>query len=170
MWKTKHRSATTKAQTETRKESTTTLATWKPPHVENTPSILQLHQEDDSRRRCGQCIRLDIRGSMNRLREQQQLHEMMVNVRRRSDMRPFWVLTNLGGKEWHNWNDVPVQIRKDIGRIHRNLGHPSVRQVEKLCRDAKVSTLSDRGPETFLMRCVRLAARRQVAIAHRHVQ
>ena len=26
------------------------------------------------------------------------------------------VLTHLGRKEWNNWNEVPVQKRKDAGR------------------------------------------------------
>ena len=68
---------------------------------------------------------------MNRLREHhQQLHEVMVHVRRRSEMRPYWDLTNLVRTEWNNWNDVPVLIRKDIERIRLNLGHPSA-QVKR---------------------------------------
>ena len=87
---------------------TATFTTWNPPHVEKTQSILQLHLEDDDRRRFDQCIRLEIRGSVRRLREQQ-AHEVMVNVRRENEMRPFRVLTNLGSKEWNNGNDEPVQ-------------------------------------------------------------
>ena len=34
---------------------------------------------------------------------------------------------------------MPLELRKDIGRIHRNLGHASADQLEKLFRDANVS-------------------------------
>ena len=34
---------------------------------------------------------------------------------------------------------MPLELRKDIERIHRNLGHASVDQLEKLFRDANVS-------------------------------
>ena len=33
------------------------------------------------------------------------------------------ILTALGLREWNTWNDVPLEFRKDIERIHRNLGH-----------------------------------------------
>ena len=46
------------------------------------------------------------------------------------------ILTALGRKEWRTWNDVPLELRKDIERIHRNLGHASADQLEKLFRDA----------------------------------
>ena len=49
------------------------------------------------------------------------------------------ILTALGRREWKTWNDVPLESRKDIERIHRNLGHASVDQLEKLFRDANVS-------------------------------
>ena len=49
-------------------ESTTTqaptLTTWKTPHVERTQSTLQLHLEDDCRRRCERCSRVDTRVSI----------------------------------------------------------------------------------------------------------
>ena len=48
-------------------------------------------------------------------------------------------LTALGRKEWRTWNDVLLELRKDIERIHRNLGHASADQLEKLFRDAHVS-------------------------------
>ena len=48
------------------------------------------------------------------------------------------ILTALGRIEW-NTSNVPLELRKDIERIHRNLGHASVDQLEKLCRDANVS-------------------------------
>ena len=35
------------------------------------------------------------------------------------------ILTALGRREWKTWNDVPLELRKDIERIHRNLGHAS---------------------------------------------
>ena len=34
---------------------------------------------------------------------------------------------------------MPLELRKDIERIHRNLGHASADQLEKLFRDANVS-------------------------------
>ena len=49
------------------------------------------------------------------------------------------ILTALGRKDWRTWNDVPLDPRKDIERIHRNLGHASGDQLEKLFRDANVS-------------------------------
>ena len=48
-------------------------------------------------------------------------------------------MTALGRREWKTWNDVPLELRKDIERIHRNLGHASADQLEKLFRDANVS-------------------------------
>ena len=61
---------------------------------------------------------MDTRGSMGGLREQQS-PEVMVNVE-----RPFEVLTNLARKEWNNWSDVPVQMRKDIERFSREPARP----------------------------------------------
>ena len=49
------------------------------------------------------------------------------------------ILTVLRRREWKTWNDVPLELRKDIERIHRNLGHASADQLEKLFRDANVS-------------------------------
>ena len=49
------------------------------------------------------------------------------------------ILTAFGRREWKTLNDVPLELRKDIGRIHRNLGHASADQLEKLFRDANVS-------------------------------
>ena len=69
--------------------------------------------KNDYRRRCDQCIRLDIRGSMNLLRQHQQVCDVMVNVGRH-ELRPFSVLTNLGRNDWNNWNDYPVHIKTEI--------------------------------------------------------
>ena len=49
------------------------------------------------------------------------------------------ILTALGRREWKTWNDVPLELLKDIERIHRNLGHASADQLEKLFRDENVS-------------------------------
>ena len=49
------------------------------------------------------------------------------------------IRTALVRKEWKTWNNVPLELRKDIERIHRNLGHASADQLEKLFRDANVS-------------------------------
>ena len=58
---------------------------------------------------------------------------------RRDAKRCCRILTALGRKEWKTWNDVPLELRKDIERIHRNLGHASADQLEKLFRDANAS-------------------------------
>ena len=62
---------------------------------------------------------------MNRLRQHQQVRGVMVNVSR-IELRPLWILTNLGRKDWNKWNDVPVHIKKDIESIYRKLQHPSI--------------------------------------------
>ena len=41
--------------------------------------------------------------------------------------------------DWRTWNDVPLELPKDIERIHRNLGHASADLLVKLFRDANVS-------------------------------
>ena len=111
--------------TESVTQTRTTLTSWK-------PRVLQLHLGNHYRQRCGQCIRLDIRGSTNRLRHHQKVRDVVVIVSRGH----FGVFTNLGRKDW---NDVPAHIKKDIERVHRNLGYPSVQQMEKLIQEAKVS-------------------------------
>ena len=59
---------------------------------------------------------------------------------------------------------------KDIERIHWNLGHPSVQQMENLFREAKVSDdATEALKHVSCDACKRLKqppARRQVAIAH----
>ena len=106
---------------------------------------------------------------MYRLRRHQQVRDVMVNVSR-YELRPSWVLAKLGRKDGNNWNDVPVHIKKDIERIHWNLGHPSVQQMEKLFREAKVSDAATEALTLFSRdACNRLKqppARRQVASAH----
>ena len=47
------------------------------------------------------------------------------------------------------------RLRKYIERIHRNLGHASADQLEKLFRDATVSDDAIFGFETFPVRCLR---------------
>ena len=64
------------------------------------------------------------------------------------------ILTALGRREWKTWNDVPLELRKDIERIHRNLGHASADQLEKLFRDANVSDDAISAPKHFLVRCL----------------
>ena len=49
------------------------------------------------------------------------------------------ILNALERREWTTCNGVPLELRKDIERIHRNLGHASADQLEKLFRDANVS-------------------------------
>ena len=77
---------------------------------------------------------------------------------------------NLGRKDWNNWNDVLVHIKRDIERVHWNLGYPSIQHCEKLFRDA---TVGGEGIQALKRvscdACSRLKqppARRQVAIAH----
>ena len=58
---------------------------------------------------------------------------------RRDTKKCCRILTALGRKDWRTWNDVPLDFRKDIERIHRKLGHASAHQLERLFRDANVS-------------------------------
>ena len=68
------------------------------------------------------------------------LHRQRCEVKARRDAKMCCkILTALGRREWKTWNDVPLELRNDIERIHRNLGHASDDQVEKLFRDANVS-------------------------------
>ena len=80
------------------------------------------------------------------------------------------ILTALGRKEWRTWNDVPFELRKDIHRIHRNLGHASADQLEKLFRDANVSDDAISAPKHFLCdacdRLKRPTSKRRVAVNH----
>ena len=56
-------------------------------------------------------------------------HRQRCEVRARRDAKMCCrILTALGRKEWNTWNDVPMELRKDIKRIHRNLGHASADQ------------------------------------------
>ena len=67
-------------------------------------------------------------------------HRQRCEVKARRDAKLCCkILTALGRREWKTWNDVPLELRKDIERFHRNLGHASADQVEKLLSDANVS-------------------------------
>ena len=67
-------------------------------------------------------------------------HRQRCEVRARRDAKLCCkIMTALGRREWQTWNDVPLELRKDIERIHRNLGHASADQLEKWFRDANVS-------------------------------
>ena len=92
---------------------------------------------------------------MNRLRQHQQLRDVMVNEGR-NESRPFWVLINLGRKDCNNSSDVPVHIKKDVEMIFQNWGHPSVQHMEKLFRKTK---MSDEAAEALKhrVRCVQSA-------------
>ena len=60
-------------------------------------------------------------------------HRQRCEVKARRDAKVFCkILTALGRREWKTWNDVPLEFRKDIERIHRNLGHADADQLEKL--------------------------------------
>ena len=80
------------------------------------------------------------------------------------------ILTALGRKEWRTWNDVPLELRKDIERIHRNLGHASADQLEKLFRDANVSDDAISALKHFRCdacdRLKRPPSKRRVAVNH----
>ena len=67
-------------------------------------------------------------------------HRQRCEVKARSDAKVCCkILTALGRSDGKTWNNVPLELRKDIERIHRNLGHASGDQLEKLFRDANVS-------------------------------
>ena len=80
------------------------------------------------------------------------------------------VLTALGRREWKTWNDAPLELRKDIERIHRNLGRASADQFEKLFRDANVSDDAISALKHFRCdACDRLKqppSKREVAVNH----
>ena len=60
-------------------------------------------------------------------------HRQRCEVKARRDAKCCCkILTALGRRDWKAWNDVPLELRKDIERIHRNLGHASAGQLEKL--------------------------------------
>ena len=80
------------------------------------------------------------------------------------------ILTALGRKGWKTWNDVPLELRKDIEKIHRNLGHASADQLEKLFRDANVSDEAFSALKHFRCdacdRLKRPPSKRRVAVNH----
>ena len=49
---------------------------------------------------------------------------------------------------------MPLELRKDIERIHRNLGHASNDQLEKLLRDANVSDDAISALKQIRVRCL----------------
>ena len=65
---------------------------------------------------------------------------------------------------------MPLELRKDNERIHRNLGHASADQLEKLFRDANVSDDAISAPKHFRCdACDRLMqppSKRKVALDH----
>ena len=59
-------------------------------------------------------------------------HRQRCEVKARRDAKLCCkILTALGRRDWKTWNDVQLEWRKDIERIHRNLGHVSADQLEK---------------------------------------
>ena len=80
------------------------------------------------------------------------------------------ILTSLGRKDWRTWNDVPLDLRKDIERIHRNLGHATADQLEKLFRDANLSDEAVSALKHFRCdacdRLKRPPSKRRVAVNH----
>ena len=98
-------------------------------------------------------------------------HRQRCEVRARRDAKLCCkILTALGRKEWRTWNDVPLELRKDIERIHRNLGHASADQLEKLFRDANVSDDAISALKHFRCdacdRLKQLPSKRKVAVNH----
>ena len=91
-----------------------------------------------------QCV-VDMIHKCDRAEETEQLliedfHRQRCEAKARRDAKVCCkILTALGRREWKTWNDVPLELRKDIERIHRNLGHASADELEKLFRDANVS-------------------------------
>ena len=54
------------------------------------------------------------------------LHRQRCEVKARRDAKMCCkILTTLGRRDWKTWNDVSLELRKDIERIHIN-GHASV--------------------------------------------
>ena len=99
------------------------------------------------------------------------LHCQRCEVKARRDAKMCCkILTALGRREWKTWNDVPLELRKDIERIHRNLGHASVDQLEKLFRDAIVSDDAISALKHFRCdafdRLKRPPSKRRVAVNH----
>ena len=98
-------------------------------------------------------------------------HRPKCEVRARRDAKVCCkILTALGRREWKTWNDVPLELRKDIERIHRNLGDASADQLEKLFRDANVSDDAISALKHFRCdACDRLTqppSKREVAVNH----
>ena len=150
--------STDEDSTESKTQTRTTLATWKPPHVE-TQSVLQLHLEDHHRRRCEQCRRLDIRGSMNRLRQHQDVRRTKPTVRESLPQRV----------RCEQLERRPCAHQEGHGDNSPALGTPISTRGENL-PSAKVSDEATEALKHFLCdACYRLKqppARRQVAIAH----
>ena len=73
-------------------------------------------------------------------------------------------------KEWRTWNDAPLELQKDIERIHRNLGHASADQLEKFFRDINVSVDAISALKHFRCdacdRLKRPPSKRRVAVNH----
>ena len=68
------------------------------------------------------------------------LHRQRCEVKARRDAKMCCkILTALERRDWKTWMMCHWSCVKDIERIHRNLGHASFDQMEKLFRDANVS-------------------------------
>ena len=98
-------------------------------------------------------------------------HRQRYKVKARRDAKMCCrILTVLGRKEWRTWNDVPLELRKDIERIHRNLGHASADQLEKLFPDANVSDDATSALKHFRCdacdRLERPPSKKRVAVTH----
>ena len=133
----------------------------------------------DTENECGtetrQCV-VDNTHKCNRVVETEEwlsedFHPQRCEVRARRDAKLCCkILTALGRRDWKTWNDVPLELRKDIEKIHRNLGHASADQLEKLFRDANVSDDAISALKHFQCdACERLkypTSKRKVAVSH----
>ena len=98
------------------------------------------HQDTENECETGQCDHVEDHAEETEQWLSEDYYRQRCEVRAKRDSKMCCrILTALGRKEWRTWNDVPQELRKDIERIHRNLGHASADQLEKLFRDANVS-------------------------------
>ena len=122
-----------------------------------------------------QCV-VDMSHKCDRAEETEQLliedfHRQRCEAKARRDAKVCCkIMTALGRREWKTWNDVPLELRKDIERIHRNLGHASADELEKLFRDANVSDDAISALKYFRCdacdRLKQLPSKRKVAVNH----
>ena len=129
------------------------------------------HQDTENECETGQCDHVEDHAEETEQWLSEDYYRQRCEVRARRDAKMCCrILTALGRKEWRIWNDVPLELRKDIERIHRNLGHASADQLEKLFRDANVSDDAISALKHFRCdacdRLKRPPLKRRVAVSH----